>query len=76
MKTLVEYIASALVDDPAAVRVRESRGARETRLELRVAEPDIGRVIGRQGKTARAIRSLLAVAGRKIHRSFSLEIEE
>ena len=76
MKGLVTYIASSLVDEPAAVRVREVPGARETRIEVRVAEKDIGKVIGRQGRTARALRTLLLAAGRKRRRHFSLEILE
>ena len=76
MRPLVEYIAASLVEDPGAVRVREVPGDRESRIELRVARADLGRVIGRDGRTARAIRSLLAVTGRKLHRTFGLEILE
>jgi predicted RNA-binding protein YlqC (UPF0109 family) len=76
MKTLVEYIAASLVAEPRAVRVRETQGDGDTRIELRVARGDLGRVIGRDGRTARAIRSLLGVAGRKLNRTFALEILE
>ena len=76
MRGLVTYIASSLVDEPAAVRVREVPGARETRIEVRVADKDVGKIIGRQGRTARAMRSLIAAAGRKSRRHFSLEIME
>ena len=76
MKGLVSYIATSLVDEPGAVRVREVPGARETRIEVRVAEKDVGQVIGRQGRTARALRVLIAAAGRKRRRHYSLEIME
>jgi predicted RNA-binding protein YlqC (UPF0109 family) len=76
MKGLVTYIASSLVDEPSAVRVREVPGARETRIEVRVAEKDVGKIIGRQGRTARAVRTLLLAAGRKNRRHFTLEIVE
>lgn len=76
MKTLVAYIASSLVDDAASVRVREVPGPRETRLELRVARQEIGKLIGRQGRTVHALRTLLAVAGRKTGKRFRLEVVE
>lgn len=76
MKPLVEYIASSLVDDPAEVRVREVSSPRETRLTLSVAPEEVGRIIGRQGRTIRAIRTLLDVAGRKAGRRIVLEVEE
>jgi len=76
MKGLVTYIATSLVDDPSSVRVREVPGARETRLEVRVADKDVGKIIGRQGRTARAVRSLLLAAGRKSRRHYTLEIVE
>ena len=76
MKGLVTYIASSLVDEPAAVRVREVPGSRETRLEVRVASKDVGKIIGRQGRTAKAVRSLLLAAGRKSRRHYALEIVE
>ncbi|HEY4666480.1 MAG TPA: KH domain-containing protein [Anaerolineales bacterium] len=74
MKELVEFIAKSLVDDPTQVRVTETEGNREIRIELRVAEGDQGRVIGRNGRIANSMRSLLrVVASRKGVRS-SLDI--
>jgi len=74
MRELVESIAKALVDNPDEVRVNAVEGEETTILELRVAQPDIGKVIGRQGRTARAIRSILGAAGMKYRRRFVLEI--
>jgi hypothetical protein len=76
MKQLVESIARALVDQPDRVQVTEISGEQTTVLELRVATEDLGKVIGKQGKTARAIRTLLAAAGMKIRKRFVLEILE
>jgi predicted RNA-binding protein YlqC (UPF0109 family) len=76
MKDLVEQIAKALVDQPDKVQVREVQGEQTTVLELRVATEDLGKVIGKQGKTARAVRTLLAAAGMKIRKRFVLEILE
>jgi predicted RNA-binding protein YlqC (UPF0109 family) len=76
MKELVEQIAKALVDQPDKVSVREVVGEQTTVLELRVATEDLGKVIGKQGKTARAVRTLLAAAGMKIRKRFVLEILE
>jgi len=76
MKDLVESIAKALVDQPDKVTVREVQGEQTTVLELRVATEDLGKVIGKQGKTARAVRTLLAAAGMKIRKRFVLEILE
>jgi len=76
MKDLVEAIAKALVDQPDKVSVREVQGEQTTVLELRVAAEDLGKVIGKQGKTARAVRTLLAAAGMKIRKRFVLEILE
>lgn len=76
MKELVEQIARALVDRPERVQVTEVRGEKTTLLELRVAPEDLGKVIGKQGKTARAIRTLLAAAGMKVHKRLELEILE
>ncbi|MEK6588289.1 MAG: KH domain-containing protein [Chloroflexota bacterium] len=74
MRDLVEFIAKSLVDDPTQVRVTETEGLREVRIELRVAEEDLGRVIGRNGRVANSIRSLMRViASRKGVRS-SLDI--
>jgi len=76
MKELLEEIAKALVDNPEDVQVTEVEGEQTTVLELRVKEEDLGKVIGRQGRTARAIRTLLSAAGMKIHKRFVLEILE
>ena len=76
MRELVEMIAKTLVDDPEEVRVTELVGEQTTVLELRVAQHDLGRVIGRQGRTARAIRTLLGAAGMKRRKRFVLEILE
>jgi predicted RNA-binding protein YlqC (UPF0109 family) len=76
MKELLEEIARALVDHPEDVRVTEVEGEQTTVLELRVRNEDLGKVIGRQGRTARAIRTLLAAAGMKVQKRFVLEILE
>ena len=76
MKELVEDIAKALVDIPEEVSVREVEGEQATLLELRVAASDLGKVIGKQGRTARSIRTLLGAAGMKLNRRFTLEILE
>ena len=76
MKELVTEIAKVLVDSPDEVNVREVEGEQVTVLELRVAPGDLGRVIGKQGRTARSIRTLLAAAGVKANRRFTLEILE
>jgi predicted RNA-binding protein YlqC (UPF0109 family) len=74
MKELVENIAKALVDQPEEVSVTEIEGEQTTVLELRVAQPDIGKVIGRNGRTARSIRTILGAVGMKLHKRFVLEI--
>jgi predicted RNA-binding protein YlqC (UPF0109 family) len=78
VKELVEEIAKALVDQPDEVQVseRELPGEQGTVLELRVAPDDVGKVIGKQGRTARSIRTLLAAVGTKLNRRFTLEIAE
>ena len=76
MKELVTEIAKALVDIPEEVVVREVEGEQVTVLELRVAPSDLGKVIGKQGRTARSIRTLLGAAGMKLNRRFTLEILE
>ncbi len=76
MKKLVEEIAKALVDSPEAVSVRELEGEQNTILELRVASGDLGKVIGKQGRTARSIRTLLGAASMKLNRRYTLEILE
>ncbi|HKM89568.1 MAG TPA: KH domain-containing protein [Candidatus Acidoferrales bacterium] len=76
MKDLVEAIARALVDHPDEVQVRAVDGEQVTVLELRVHPDDLGKVIGRQGRTAKAIRTLLGAAGMKMHKRLTLEILE
>ncbi len=74
MKELVEYIAKSLVDDPSQVRVNEIQGATSVILELHVAPDDMGRVIGKQGRVANAIRTLLRVIAAKQGKRVTLEI--
>ena len=76
MRELTEMIAKALVDNPEQVAVTEVEGEQTTVLELRVAQSDLGKVIGKQGRTARAIRTLLGAAGMKLRKRFVLEILE
>ncbi len=76
MKVLVEMIAKALVDDPDQVTVTEVEGEQTTVFELRVSQPDLGKVIGKHGRTALAIRTLLGAAGMKLRKRFVLEILE
>jgi predicted RNA-binding protein YlqC (UPF0109 family) len=76
IKDLIEDIAKALVDEPDAVSVREVAGEQVTVLELKVSPGDLGKVIGKQGRTARSIRTLLGAAGMKLNRRFTLEILE
>ena len=76
MKELVETVCKSLVDVPEEVNVTQIDGEQTSILELRVHHSDIGKVIGKQGRTARAIRTILAAAGMKQNRRFSLEIIE
>lgn len=76
IKELLEEIARALVDKPEEVHVSEVAGEQTTVLELRVAQDDLGKVIGRQGRTARAIRTILGAAGMKLRKHFVMEILE
>lgn len=76
LKTMIEEIARSLVDHPAEVNVSEVVGEQTTVLELRVAPDDLGKVIGKQGRTARAMRTLLAAAGTKHNVRAVLEILE
>jgi len=76
MKELVETIARALVDHPDEVKVDSVEGPQATVLELRVHPEDLGKVIGRQGRTAKAMRTLLGASGMKVHKRFTLEILE
>ena len=74
MKELVEYIAKSLVDDPSQVNVSEIQGATSVILELTVAPEDMGRVIGRSGRVANAMRTLLRVIAAKEGKRVNLEI--
>jgi predicted RNA-binding protein YlqC (UPF0109 family) len=76
LKEVIEAIAKALVDHPDEVTVREIDGEATTVLELKVAPQDLGKVIGKQGRTARAMRTLLRAAGMKLKKRFVLEILE
>ena len=76
MKEAVELILKALVSDPSTVDVREVESKGVLRIEVRVSEKDMGKVIGRQGRTVKAIRSLLHAASVKHGRRFVLEIIE
>ncbi len=76
VKALIEDIAKALVDTPDSVAVNEVAGEHATVFELRVAENDLGKVIGKQGRTARSLRTLLTAVGTKMNRRFTLEILE
>ncbi len=76
MKELVEYIAKALVDKPDEVVVNEIEGEQTSVIELKVSKDDLGKVIGKQGRTARAIRTILGAASTKINKRSVLEIIE
>ena len=76
MKELLELIAKSLVDVPEEVTVTEVEGEQTTVLELKVARDDLGKVIGKQGRTARSIRTILAAAGMKLRKRIVLEILE
>jgi len=74
VKELVEFLAQSLVDDADAVEIRTHERGDQTVIELQVAPADLGKVIGRQGRTARAIRTVLAAAGQKSRRRYVLDI--
>lgn len=76
MKALIEMMAKALVDRPDDVKVVEIEGEKTTVYELRVSSSDLGKVIGKEGKTARAMRTILGAAGTKIGKRCVLEILE
>jgi hypothetical protein len=76
MRDTVEMIVKSLVDDVEAVDVRAVEGGTSVKIEVRVAESDMGKLIGRQGRTVRALRSLLHAASMKANRRFILEIIE
>jgi predicted RNA-binding protein YlqC (UPF0109 family) len=76
MKELIEYIAKSLVDHPEDVQVRESGGGSRVRIELSVTKDDMGRVIGKSGKVANAIRALLRVAAEREGKQATLDVME
>jgi predicted RNA-binding protein YlqC (UPF0109 family) len=76
MKALVETIAKSLVDDPAQVQAAEEMEEDTLVIKLTVAKEDMGRIIGKEGRTAKAIRTLLGAGGMKLHKRYTLEILE
>jgi predicted RNA-binding protein YlqC (UPF0109 family) len=76
MKDLIQYIAQSLVDDPEAVDVAEVEGNQTTVLELKVAKDDLGKIIGKQGRTAQAMRTILGAVSSKEKKRTVLEIIE
>ena len=76
MKELIAYIAKALVDKPEEVVVTEMEGQQTSVIELKVAKEDIGKIIGKQGRTALAMRTILSAASAKIRKRSVLEILE
>jgi predicted RNA-binding protein YlqC (UPF0109 family) len=74
MDELIEFVAKSLVDHPDDVEVHRRQRDQQTVLELEVAEEDLGKVIGRQGRTARALRTLLSAAGQMSRRRYTLDI--
>jgi uncharacterized protein len=76
MKGLIEYIAKALVDHPEEVEVQEIKSGDRVRVELKVAQEDMGRVIGKNGRVANAIRALLRVASERKEKQATLEVLE
>ncbi len=76
MKSLIETMAKSLVDNPNSVAISEVEGEKTTVYELRVSPSDLGKVIGKQGKTARAMRTIISAAGNKIGKRCVLEILE
>jgi predicted RNA-binding protein YlqC (UPF0109 family) len=76
MRTLILEIGRALVDEPEAVRVEVTTAGDSTALRLFVSPNDIGKVIGKQGRTARSLRTILSAASMKLHHRFSLDIVE
>ncbi len=76
MKELIEYIAKLLVDNPEEVSVTELKGEQTTVIKLKVAKEDLGKIIGKQGRTAMAIRTILGAASTKMKKRSVLEILE
>ncbi len=76
LRLLIEYVVKALVDAPDDVRVNAIRGEKTTVIELHVAKDDLGKVIGKQGRNAQAIRTILGAAGMKMKKRLTMEIIE
>jgi len=76
LRELIDFMARALVDNPEKVKVSEIEGEQTSVIELRVAKEDLGKVIGKQGRTARAMRTILSAASTKIRKRAVLEIIE
>lgn len=76
LKDLIEYVAKSLVDNPDAVQVQEVEGEQTSVIELKVAKEDLGKVIGKQGRTARAMRTIMGAASTKSRKRSVLEILE
>jgi len=76
MRDLVQYLAKSLVSNPDAVEVKETEGDTASVLELKVAKEDLGRIIGKQGRTAKSIRTILNAAASRTNRKVVLEIVE
>ena len=76
MKELVQFLAEHLVNNPSAVDVRDTQGETASVLELRVAKEDLGRIIGKQGRTAKSIRTILNAVASRMNRKVVLEIIE
>jgi len=76
MKEAVERIVRSLVGEPDAVEVTENTDGRTVRIEVRVADGDMGRIIGREGRTVKALRSILFIAGQKDNRRYQLDLLE
>ncbi|MBN2515434.1 MAG: KH domain-containing protein [Deltaproteobacteria bacterium] len=74
MVDLIKHIAEALVDHSEEVKVAEVKGEQSSVIELKVAKDDVGKIIGKQGKTAQAIRTILSAASAKLHKKIVLEI--
>ncbi|HEX7229919.1 MAG TPA: KH domain-containing protein [Candidatus Binatia bacterium] len=76
MKELIEYVAKSLVSNPSAVRIKETDADGASVFELKVAKEDLGRIIGKQGRTAKSLRALVNAAASMAHRKVVLEILE
>lgn len=76
LKELVEHIAKVLVDNPEAVQINEIEGEQTSVIELKVAKEDLGKIIGKEGRTAKAIRTILGAASSKLRKRVVLEIIE